>query len=429
MNNEIRLVKAEHFGEVAANIYAKGDEMFMTTAQIAECLGYSDTSGIDKIVERNKYLKSSDFSTTVKLSGVEGSRTVVRERRIFNEDGIYEITFLAHTAKAQAFRSWVRRILKSLRKGDLMLAGNEATAAPALTKAQIESYFKKFEESVDSMLNDKFNYLSAWIISDLGRRFTAIQTPGVLRVGDTQIPSGLRELIASRPNDSSWKKWVYQMIGYHIVVAGSKKTRREILNTLYRYITKNYTFVVEEERKQYRKRHLGYEGYLHTLELFADDAKWRDIFSACLIDYVCANGEGFDSAQQNPVVTTAQTALLNPAAEPQTSESVPEPELQQEPEPEPEPEPEKVLSKQQRKRLAVQEIIRPLVEKRNDTSKGGTVTFRAVYKAMPVEWNIRAGFYKKKHGLKRQPQRIDMVANDPGLLKIFKKTVADLLAQ
>ena len=237
MNSEIKLIRSEHFGEVAADIYAKGDEMFMTTAQIAECLGYADTSGIDKIVERNRYLKGSDFSTTVKLSGVEGSRTVTRERRIFNEDGIYEITFLAHTAKAQAFRSWVRRILKSLRKGDLMLASNEVTAAPALTKAQIESYFERFEKSVDSMLNEKLNYLSAWIVNDIGQRMNAIQAPGILRVEDAKIPSGLRELIASRPNDSSWKKWVYQMIGYHIVVAGSKKTRREILNTLYRYIT------------------------------------------------------------------------------------------------------------------------------------------------------------------------------------------------
>ena len=43
--------------------------------------------------------------------------------RLFNEDGIYEVAFLAKTEKAEEFRDWVRGILKSLRSGKTKLVG------------------------------------------------------------------------------------------------------------------------------------------------------------------------------------------------------------------------------------------------------------------------------------------------------------------
>ena len=45
----------------------------------------------------------------------------VYQTRLFNEDGIYEITFLSKTEKAKEFRAWVRKTLKSLRKGNTKL--------------------------------------------------------------------------------------------------------------------------------------------------------------------------------------------------------------------------------------------------------------------------------------------------------------------
>lgn len=44
-----------------------------------------------------------------------------RETRVFTEDGIYEVAFLAETIKAKEFRFWVRQILKGLCKGELEL--------------------------------------------------------------------------------------------------------------------------------------------------------------------------------------------------------------------------------------------------------------------------------------------------------------------
>lgn len=90
----------------------------MIIDDLAKSLGYADKSGIEKMVERNEYLKSIEFSTTDKLSAVEGGRKVTRERRIFNEDGIYEITMLSKKPKAREFRAFVRNLLKKLRKGE-----------------------------------------------------------------------------------------------------------------------------------------------------------------------------------------------------------------------------------------------------------------------------------------------------------------------
>lgn len=44
-----------------------------------------------------------------------------QETRIFTEDGIYEVTMLSKQPKARAFRAFVRKTLKALRKGEMVL--------------------------------------------------------------------------------------------------------------------------------------------------------------------------------------------------------------------------------------------------------------------------------------------------------------------
>lgn len=114
MANKMELVKSAKFGTIPCDFYGKDDKVYMTINQLAECLGYSSKSGVENIINRNKYLKTTDFSSTHKL-WVDGKQ---RATRVFTEDGIYEVAFLAKTQNAKEFRSWVRKILKSLRKGE-----------------------------------------------------------------------------------------------------------------------------------------------------------------------------------------------------------------------------------------------------------------------------------------------------------------------
>lgn len=116
--NKLELVKSFDFNDIKCDIYSKDNEVYMTINQLANVLGYKDRKGIEKIIERNNYLKEKEFSTSDKMSVLEGNRYVNRETRIFTEDGIYEITMLSKTETGKKFRKVVRAIIKSLRKGE-----------------------------------------------------------------------------------------------------------------------------------------------------------------------------------------------------------------------------------------------------------------------------------------------------------------------
>lgn len=117
--NELQIVKKTKFNGIPCDFYKDSkDEIVMTISQLAECLGYADRKSIEKILERNSYLKSKEFSVTDKLSATDGK---TYNTRLFNEDGIYEITMLSKTEKAKEFRAFVRKTLKALRKGEAKL--------------------------------------------------------------------------------------------------------------------------------------------------------------------------------------------------------------------------------------------------------------------------------------------------------------------
>lgn len=118
--NELKLIKSDYFGNIECDFYGKGQEVYMTISQLAECLGYADKKSVENLIDRNPYLRNQEFSfvqkVPLKLGGTQNTR-------IFTEDGIYEVTMLAKTEKAKEFRAWVRVVLKALRTGKAKLIG------------------------------------------------------------------------------------------------------------------------------------------------------------------------------------------------------------------------------------------------------------------------------------------------------------------
>lgn len=115
------LAKEELFQGIHCDLWmGKDRNPFMSMDQLAEALGYTDRKGIEKIVERNPYLKDKEFSTTDKLSEVEGDRVVKRERRLFTRDGIMEVSFLSQKPKAREFRAWARKVLIAFMDGQIV---------------------------------------------------------------------------------------------------------------------------------------------------------------------------------------------------------------------------------------------------------------------------------------------------------------------
>ncbi len=122
-NNSFQLIRSDRFGEVECDIYSDSKEMYMTAGQLGKCLGYSaPRESINKIVQRNSYLKNAEFSTEVKLTSPRGD---IQNTRLFTEDGIYEVTMIAKTEKSKQFRSWVRKLIKSIRSGEITVAKSD----------------------------------------------------------------------------------------------------------------------------------------------------------------------------------------------------------------------------------------------------------------------------------------------------------------
>lgn len=126
----LKLIKSESFGGVQADIYSNDKDMYMTALQLGECLGYANPrESINKIVSRNEYLRDAEFSAEVALTSPRGD---TQSTRVFTEDGIYEVTMLSRTDKAKEFRSWIRRILKGLRSGEMEVIAKPMTQAEIL---------------------------------------------------------------------------------------------------------------------------------------------------------------------------------------------------------------------------------------------------------------------------------------------------------
>lgn len=145
--NKFELIKSFKFNDINCDIYSKGNEVFMTINQLADVLGYNNRKGIEKIIERNKYLKDIEFSTSDKMSVLEGNRYVNRETRLFTEDGIYEVTMLSKTEIGKKFRKIVRGIIKSLRKGE-----NKIIKTPEYQKLTAEAKLNNSRVRMASVL-------------------------------------------------------------------------------------------------------------------------------------------------------------------------------------------------------------------------------------------------------------------------------------
>ncbi len=110
---DLKLVKSVIFEGVSCDIYSDGEVTCMTSKQLGEALGYSTPrESVNKIVQRNPYLNDIEFSAEVILTSPSG----LQNTRIFNEDGIYEVSMLAKTERANEFRGFIRKVLKSVRK-------------------------------------------------------------------------------------------------------------------------------------------------------------------------------------------------------------------------------------------------------------------------------------------------------------------------
>lgn len=119
----LQLVNQELFNGITCDVWRNDNhEIFMTTEQLAQCIGYQTRYGITKLVQKNKYLKNREFSVSAKLAHGDGKQY---DTRVFTFEGIKEILFLAPKSEtARKFREWTRSVLNAYFKGELVKANN-----------------------------------------------------------------------------------------------------------------------------------------------------------------------------------------------------------------------------------------------------------------------------------------------------------------
>lgn len=114
-------------------------EVFMTTEQLAQGLGYKSKNNIEVLVNRNPYLKGREFSVTYKMKATDGKQY---DTRVFTFDGIQEIGMIApNSANARKFREWIRTILKAYYNGELVKAKEMAKAT--ITRRELSTAIKE----------------------------------------------------------------------------------------------------------------------------------------------------------------------------------------------------------------------------------------------------------------------------------------------
>ena len=197
---------------------------------------------------------------------------------------------------------------------------------------------------------------------------------------DKNIP--VKQTIPEINIHSSWKETMYQKMD-HICENSSKFAKRnDVMRWIYKYMTKNYGVVWDQEAREYKERN--HTAIMpSTIDVVMDKDIIKSVFESVLADleYECCHKNALKAAENNE--------------------------------------------------NWADQIIASLVEKYNDHSNAGMATYRKVYKWMDenyrIGWKNLTTRYINKHGEK--PSKKDLIETRPSLRKKFKNAVKELMEE
>ena len=89
-------------------------EIEMDIDELIKALGFESKKSIEHFILRNPELQSPEFSKIKKVLSNEGGVLKKRDKRVFNQDGIFEISYLANTDRAKEFRKFIKAFSKEM---------------------------------------------------------------------------------------------------------------------------------------------------------------------------------------------------------------------------------------------------------------------------------------------------------------------------
>ena len=182
--------------------------------------------------------------------------------------------------------------------------------------------------------------------------------------------------------DSSWKATMYEKMDRICANTTKFGKRSDVMRWIYKYMTKNYGVVWDQEAREYKERNRT-SMMPSTIDIVMDKSMIKSIFESVLADleYEYCHKTAVDTRQ--PIENWTDQAIA------------------------------------------------PLVAKYNDHSNAGMATYRRVYKRMDEEyrigWKNLTTRYMNEHG--KKPSRKDLIETRPSLRKKFKEAVKELMEE
>ncbi len=90
------------------------NEIEMDMDELAKALDFKEKEYLKKLIARNPELQSPEYSSLKKVLSNEGGILKKREKRVFNQDGIFEVAYLANTERAKQFRRFIKNFSKEM---------------------------------------------------------------------------------------------------------------------------------------------------------------------------------------------------------------------------------------------------------------------------------------------------------------------------
>lgn len=291
-NVAMQLATTRKFGELEIQVYenpAVGhsrvqDDFWMTREQIGTALEYTDPrKTIGKIHERNKD-RLDPLSTVVKMSTVEGKRTVMREVVCYNLRGVMEICRYSTQPKANAFIDFCWDVMVALMQGETVsLNRGQVSDAESRRQARFEIMTQGIEELRQSQnqlcsqmaeMEEKrrqdreaLENLIHFTKADLEKAERIVSKSDIIISTIEQIKKQLAMTIQQpahqngsytprktyiQPAETSWKHDVKEMVGKISSIEGVPQ--KDIYNDMYKTLKKELGWSAHEERKLYAKK-------------------------------------------------------------------------------------------------------------------------------------------------------------------------------
>lgn len=425
-NNSMTVITSKPFGALNVDVYEDSKhQYYMTREQIGTALEYDDSRKRIAVIHSRNKDRLDKFSRGFQIETPSGSQTMV----CYNLKGVMEICRFSRQPKADAFMDFCWDIMESLMRGDSVLATPQMDAA--LSKEFIDvrlhalfDSMKNLQSELDSTRKDLSDQIEeARATSNEALNVISSVSQCVHQIKDKQMDDAIKakSYTPRAEQISDWRRNMYDRI--KVVAKTNDMKIEEVMSKIYLYMRDVYGFVIEDERKKY-KRKTGRSGHISTIDVVESSNMYKSIFESLVKDL---HAEAISSKKENffdqsKAIEAAPEADVNtaPVIEVEAKEVEPEPEN---------PVAEEKPKKQSDTAKYLMPVIEPLAVKLGDKTIHYHKTYRMVYNKIGfTNMENMMKQYKRVHGRTPSPKTKVFLENDKAM-RMFKKAVKELMKE